>query len=363
MKFLFTVQGEGRGHMTQALALRQSLTANGHEVVAVLVGKNPQRKIPDFFYNKIQAPTFAFESPNFLMDKNQRGVKTFKSIIYSCQHFGRYAASLKFMRAKIKEYKPDVIINFYEPLTGLLYVLFHPNIPLACIGHQYFSQHPHFKFPARKPISYFLFRTYTNLTCYGASAKLALSFKAWEDLPHKGLFIVPPLLRQEVLESEATDGNFLLIYLLNAGYAPDIISWHQEHSQQKIVIFCDQKNPDWPEDENLVFNAINDENFLKHLRECCGYLSTAGFESICEASYLGKPVFVVPTYKHFEQECNAIDIVKSGLGLTGSKFRISDFITYLHNQKGSARADFKNWEKLSPKKIINILESLQQDFE
>ena len=31
MKILFIIQGEGRGHLTQALSLRQKLMAEGHE--------------------------------------------------------------------------------------------------------------------------------------------------------------------------------------------------------------------------------------------------------------------------------------------------------------------------------------------
>ena len=41
MKILFIIQGEGRGHLTQALSLRQKLMAEGHEIVGVLVGKSP----------------------------------------------------------------------------------------------------------------------------------------------------------------------------------------------------------------------------------------------------------------------------------------------------------------------------------
>ena len=33
MKFLFIVQGEGRGHLTQAITLEEILRRNGHEVV------------------------------------------------------------------------------------------------------------------------------------------------------------------------------------------------------------------------------------------------------------------------------------------------------------------------------------------
>lgn len=39
MKVLFVVQGEGRGHLTQTIAMEDLLRRNGHEVVEVLVGK------------------------------------------------------------------------------------------------------------------------------------------------------------------------------------------------------------------------------------------------------------------------------------------------------------------------------------
>ena len=40
MKYLFVVQGEGPGHMTQAIVLSRMLQKHGHEVAEILVGKS-----------------------------------------------------------------------------------------------------------------------------------------------------------------------------------------------------------------------------------------------------------------------------------------------------------------------------------
>lgn len=48
MKFLFIVQGEGRGHFTQAITLEDMLLRNGHQVVEVLVGKVRHVPCPAF---------------------------------------------------------------------------------------------------------------------------------------------------------------------------------------------------------------------------------------------------------------------------------------------------------------------------
>ena len=55
MKFLFIVQGEGRGHFTQAITLEDMLLRNGHQVVEVLVGKSSSRTLPGFFNRSIQS--------------------------------------------------------------------------------------------------------------------------------------------------------------------------------------------------------------------------------------------------------------------------------------------------------------------
>ena len=65
-KFLFVVQGEGRGHLTQAISLSEILTSAGHEVVAVLVGKGNNQKLPSFFQEAIQAPIETFPSPSLV---------------------------------------------------------------------------------------------------------------------------------------------------------------------------------------------------------------------------------------------------------------------------------------------------------
>ena len=53
MRFLFLIQGEGRGHLTQALSFAALLKKEQHELVGVVVGKNPRRQVPDFFLQKI----------------------------------------------------------------------------------------------------------------------------------------------------------------------------------------------------------------------------------------------------------------------------------------------------------------------
>ena len=94
MKYLFIVQGEGRGHMTQAISLRNKLFWSGHEVSSVIIGKSIRREIPSFFREKIKSQIQTVDSPNFVVDKNKR-INITKSILFNLFYFRRHIKSLR----------------------------------------------------------------------------------------------------------------------------------------------------------------------------------------------------------------------------------------------------------------------------
>ena len=65
MKILFIVQGEGRGHLTQAISMERLLRSNGHEVVEVLVGKSESRRLPGFFIREHPGSCQTVYQPQF----------------------------------------------------------------------------------------------------------------------------------------------------------------------------------------------------------------------------------------------------------------------------------------------------------
>ena len=94
MKVLFIVQGEGRGHLTQAIAASRMLREAGHEVVEVLIGRSPSRQIPAFFYEQIGAPVESFTSPNFLPAPHGQRPRLVSSVFYNVARLPIYAKSM-----------------------------------------------------------------------------------------------------------------------------------------------------------------------------------------------------------------------------------------------------------------------------
>ena len=102
MKFIFIVQGEGRGHMTQAIALFQILIKNEHHVSHVIVGKSKRRELPKFFLDQINAPVTQLESPNFVTDKNNRSVSVIKTLTTNLRNYRAFLNSVNHIDEIVK---------------------------------------------------------------------------------------------------------------------------------------------------------------------------------------------------------------------------------------------------------------------
>lgn len=344
INYMFIVQGEGRGHMTQAIALYHLLIQNGHRVSTVLIGKSKRREIPSFFFEQIKCEIIPFQSPNFVTDKQNKSIKIKKTIVNNLLNSKSYYSHLKKIDKIVDNKKPDCIINFYDFLAGMYYFLHHIKIPLICIGHQYLLEHPEFIFPKKiKKTDRFWYMLNTKITYHGAIKKLALSFKDMGHSQKENIIVVPPLLRNEVLKLEPQNNGHILVYMVNAGYSDDILAWHKKNKTQKIHLFCDRQ--DWYDgqifNDTLIFYKINDKHFLESMRTCWGFASTAGFESICEAMYLNKPIMMVPPEGHFEQQCNAQDAELAGAGMQSKTFDLDGFLKYLDKKQDNTA--FKKW--------------------
>lgn len=354
MRYLFIVQGDGRGHMTQAITLKELLTRNGHEVVEVLMGKSPQREIPSFFLEKINSPVNTFESPNFQTNAEDKQSTIYKSAALSLLYFKKYLKSIHYINNKIKELKPDVVINFYDLVAGLTYALFKPEVPMFCIAHQYLFLHPEYVFPPKRKQWVEALKIYTKLTCMGASRLLALSFEERDGFAPRNIHIVPPLLRKELFEQEIKEGDFFLGYMLNSGFSAEVKAWHEKNPEVPLRFFWDKKNAEdiTSVDSTLSFHKINDRLFLECMSQCRAYATTGGFESVCEAMYYQKPVMMVPA--HIEQECNAYEAQELGIGIASPEFNLSVLQDFIPHYKPNTA--FKLWLGCSEERMLKLLE-------
>ncbi|HEX3797361.1 MAG TPA: glycosyltransferase family protein [Verrucomicrobiae bacterium] len=319
---MLTILGEGRGHMTQAMAVKQIVEQAGHQVTSVVVGLGAHRQIPAFFSSAMKMPIHRIATLDFSYNQN-RGVNLPKTLAGIVRKTPAYLAGLRKIRSLVRETKPDVIVNFFEPLTGIYSLISRKRPPVVSVAHQFMFGHPDYVRLPGKRVEQLGMKWFVELV--GArSSKVALSFYEAPNQPRKRLRVCPPILRPQLFDLESRHGNFVLAYLLNHGYAEQLIAWHKKNPGVKVHCFYDK--PGAPEefqfDDTLTFHRLDGDKFLRLMAECRHVACTAGFESLAEAAYLGKPLFLMPVENHVEQQINAIDAVRTGWGVSDTSFNL-----------------------------------------
>lgn len=368
MRFLFFIQGEGRGHQTQALALHGILTRAGHEVVAAIVGTTngpgvDARGIPTLLREGLPVPMTEVPSPALIYSRKTKSLAVWKTVRKNAVRIPAYWRAAQTIHGIVENARPDVLVNFYEVACGAYHWLYQPRIPTVSIAHQYLMLHPEFRLPRTEWAHRTLVNQVTHLTALGTTRRLALSFYDFPDDEESRIFVVPPLLRADVLTLEPEPGDFLLAYMTHHRLADDLVAWSERHPDVPLVAFWDKKNaPEtWEATPSLTFHQIHPARYLDAMRRCRGLVSTAGFESVCEAMFLGKPVMMLPVPKHFEQACNAFDAERAGAGLRAASFlELDRFLDYLPRHV-SVQKQFQEWQAQTEARFLQHLTEVGRD--
>jgi len=303
----------------------------------------------------------ATTNPEFVTDADNKAVKILSTILHNLRHTGRYLRGIRQIHHAISAHQPDVVVNFYNLLAGVYSLIYRPDLPFVSIGHQFILQHPDFRLPNGRRLHRLLVKLFTAATAGRSAKKLALSFYPLRDDQRKRVFVVPPLLREELFRLPLDRReDFMLVYLLNNGYHEEIIGWHEDHSEVPLHCFWDDNGSAKSSSSNgsLTVHKIDDDSFLNLMACCKGVICTAGFETICEAFYLDKPVFVVPVQGHFEQLLNAQDAQQAKAAMYDDRFDIDPFIPYMRTSSRPAR-QFRRWVGEGKERFLRQLEGVQ----
>ena len=169
----------------------------------------------------------------------------------------------------------------------------------------------------------------------------------------------PPILRKQLFGlTPNPNGNFTLVYLLNHGYADQIIPLGATpHPQTRLHCFYDK--PGAPAEFQHFACAYVPQAGWREISEDDGRMPqrvvcTAGFESVSEAAWLGKPLFLVPVENHIEQQVNAIDAQQFGIGLGGENSFELDRLAELPDRLPTEK--FRTWMDCAPNKLFQAVE-------
>ena len=346
---LFIVQGEGKGHMSQALALKEYLDAAGHSVEAVFLGTGSPHEIPDYFRNVFAHKLHTFRSPSFLRTPNKKGIYVARTILFNLLYSFAYLKEIARIRKEINSIKPDVIFNFYELLGALAMRSINPGIRKIGVGH-------HFYLFLNKglcrigPVWHrWLLRMHSRMIIKSCDRVLALSFN--KEPGTDDIQVIPPLVRKEFREMKRVPGDSYLVYLLQEGFFYDLVKLARANPHFKADVFT-SLSPAIEIPEGIRIHPYDAKKFSTLMSSCKGLITTAGFDSAAEAACHGIPLAVIPSLNHFEQRCNGADITMKGIGVSvkGIDQGILDRMFSFDAQ------EYRAWVEQAGEMIINSME-------
>ncbi len=337
MRILYSAAGEGMGHAVRSRVVIEELKKK-HDVLVIgarksfkylsryfgakrllyfklLYSNNKLANIPTILFNALLLP--------FILLYNLR-------IIY-------YLA----------KFKPELVISDFEFFSSYSASLF--GIPCISIDNMHILTNANVGYDKKLENESLL--TKLALKMFKADYFLVSTF-FYPKAKDKRTFLVPPILRKEILRLKPKAGKHILVYQTSKSYNELIPILKQ--TDVVCVIYGLNGNKSGG---NLIFKKFNENEFFDDLANCKAVITNGGFTLITEALHLGKPVLSVPIRSQFEQIINAIYLQRLGYGESHrylTKEKIEAFLSRL----SVYRNNLKKYKKEDNSQVFSRLDEI-----
>ena len=315
---LYGVNGEGAGHSSRAREVIAHLEAQGHRVHVASFDRGYRNLKDDFDVTEIDGLRLAYV---------HNRVRYRKTVLRNLLHLPQTTRMVRFLEREAGRWDLDMVITDYEPIT--CHVGLKLRLPVIAIDNQHLLTDTEITYPREYRKEAAAAKLVTRLMTPHADAYLVISFFTAR-LKKKKTFLFPPILREEVLKTAPSAGDFVLVYVTSpAAELTDLL----KTVRQKFVCYGFNREGT---DANLEFRKPGLDTFLRDLSGCCAVIANAGFSLISEALYLRKPYLAWPVKRQFEQVLNAYYIGKTGYGAYWddlSKERVESFLFNLESYR------------------------------
>ena len=325
---LYGVNGEGSGHSTRSKEVISHLQENGHTVHVVSFDRGLRNLKSSFEVTEIFGLRLTYVN-------NQ--VRYRRTLARNLFRAPKAARSIHRLMRLADDWKIDLVITDFEPLSCR--VGHRKRLPVISIDNQHCLTNVKISYPARYRREAAATKLVTRLMTPHANAYLVTSFFT-APVRRPQTFLVPPILREEVLQTRASEGEDVLVYVTSP--APELARLLAGVRCRFIAYGFGREG----REGNIVFKKPDLNEFLGDLSGCKAVIANAGFSLLSEAFYLAKPYLAVPVHHQFEQLFNAYYVDKVGYGTYWdelNKERVESFLfnllVYKENLKNYPRQD------------------------
>ncbi len=310
---LYGVNGEGAGHSTRAREVLSHLQARGHRVHVASFDRGLQNLRGDFEVTEIYGLRFAYA--------NNR-VRYRKTVTKNLATVRQAAKSIKHLSELADEWKIDVVVTDFEPLT--CHVAHRKHLPVISIDNQHCLTNTDVSYPSECRRDAAVAKLVTKMMVPKAHAYLTTAFfKAKIRKPNTFLF--PPILRTEILNARPRSGDHVLVYVTSP--APALAKLLNGVRGSFVAYGFGREG----QEGSIIFKKPSLDGFMQDLVSARAVIANAGFSLVTEALHLGKPYLAIPVKHQFEQVFNAYWVAKSGYGAYWPELNKERVESFLYN--------------------------------
>ena len=310
---LYGVNGEGAGHSTRAREVLSHLVAQGHTVHVASFDRGLQNLKPHFDVTEIYGFRFAYV--------NNR-VRYKRTIAKNLLTVPQAAHSLSRLKDLVDEWKTDLIVTDFEPLT--CHVGHKKRLPVISIDNQHCLTNIVVSYPSKYRADAAAAKLVTRMMTPHANAYLVISFFT-APIRKRDTFLFPPLLRQEILDASPTEGDHVLVYVTSP--APALVKLLASVRCRFIAYGFGREGVEG----DILYKKPSVDGFFADLTSASAIVANSGFSLVTEALHLGKPYLAVPVSHQFEQILNAYWLEKSGYGAYWEDLNKERVESFLYN--------------------------------
>lgn len=306
MKILYGVVGEGMGHAMRSRVVLEHLIAQGHDVHVMASGRAVDflsKRFPNV--NRIHGLHMIYEE-----NRVRRGKTLWSNVLGGVTGVPQ---NIKAYFELVDDFRPNVVISDFESWT-YLYAKSHGLPVLSIDNMQIINRCTHPDDVIRGHETEFqLTKAFVKGKLPFCDEYLITTFFR-PPVRKADTFLVPPILRPEVLEAKRSAGNHLLVYQTGEGYQAMFETLSKSGIECRIYgarrnITEDQR------EGTLVYRAFSEKGFIDDMASSLGVIAGGGFTTMGEAVYLQKPMLSVPLGLQFEQVMNARYLEHEGFGM------------------------------------------------
>lgn len=305
MKILYGVVGEGMGHAIRSSVIIEKLLADGHELHIVVSGRAHA-------FMKARFPTVSqiWGLTISMQDNEVRNRLTVAKNLRGA--LGGFPQNIQQYFDIEAQFQPDVVISDFESWSWL-FAKRH-RIPLICIDNiQIINRCTHApELIGLDKTDFKLTRSIVKAKCPGADHYLVTTF-FYPEVRKKRTTLIPPILRQQILDATPQRGEHLLVYQTSETFA-QLPTMLRKLDMPVLIYGLDKEITADRVEGNLTFRPFSEAQFVHDLATCAGVVASAGFTLLGEALHLKKPYLATPVRRQFEQLLNSRYLEHLGYG-------------------------------------------------